>query len=75
MPQGKIERIERNGQFYEVYYADGHIFGATAAEAKHLAVGDTITVTTDDRNQVVRVETNGHVVRNSVPAEFQRGLQ
>lgn len=31
MPQGKIERIVANGQFYEVYYADGYIFGATEA--------------------------------------------
>ncbi len=71
MPQGKIERIEPNGQFYEVYYADGYIFGATEAEAKQLAVGDIITVTTDDRNQVVRVENNGYTVRAGVPAEFQ----
>ena len=74
MPQGKIERIERNSQFYAIYY-DGYIFGATDAEAKQLDVGDIITVTTDDRNQVIRVETNGRVVRDGVPAEFQRGLQ
>ena len=71
MPQGKIERIEPNGQFYEVYYADGYIFGATKAEAKQLAVGTTVTVTTNDRNQVVRVEANGRTVRDGVPAEFQ----
>lgn len=71
MPQGKIERIERNSQFYAIYYADGYIFGATEAEVKHLAVGDIITVTTDDRNQVVRVEANGRTVRAGVPAEFQ----
>lgn len=75
MPQGKIERIEPNGQFYEVYYADGHIFGATKSEVKRLTIGDIVTVTTDDRNQVIRVETNGRVVRDGVPAEFQRGLQ
>ncbi len=75
MPQGKIERIERNGQFYEVYYADGHIFGATEAEVKQLAVGDIVTVTMDDRNQVVRVETNDRTVRASVPAEFQQEPQ
>jgi hypothetical protein len=45
--------------------------GATEAEVKHLAVGDIITVTTDDRNQVVRVENNGYTVRAGVPAEFQ----
>ncbi len=71
MPQGKIERIEPNGQFYEVYYADGYIFGATEDEIKHLAVGDVVTVTTDDRNQVVCVETKGRTVRAGVPAEFQ----
>ena len=75
MPQGKIERIVANGQFYEVYYADGYIFGATEAEVKQLAVGDSITVTTNDRNQVVRVEANGRTVRAGVPSEFQRGLQ
>jgi len=75
MPQGKIERIEPNGQFYEVYYADGYIFGATKAEAKQLAVGTTVTVTTNDRNQVVRVETNGRTVRDGVPAEFQQEPQ
>ncbi len=70
MPQGKIERIEPNGQFYAIYY-DGYIFGATEAEARQLAVGDIIIVTTDDRNQVVRVEANGRTVRDGVPAEFQ----
>jgi hypothetical protein len=74
MPQGKIEKIVANGQFYVVRY-DGYIFGATEAEVKHLAVGDIITVNTDDRNQVVRVENNGYTVRAGVPAEFQRGLQ
>ena len=48
-----------------------YIFGATEAEVKHLAVGDIITVTTDDRNQVVRVVNNGRTVRDGVPAEFQ----
>ena len=67
----KIERIEPNGQFYEVYYADGYIFGATEAEVKQLTIGDVITVTTDDRNQVVRVVNNGRTVRAGVPAEFQ----
>ncbi len=70
MPQGKIERIEQCNQFYAVYY-DGYIFGATEAEVERLAVGDIITVTTDDRNQVVRVEANGRTVRDGVPAEFQ----
>lgn len=46
--------------------------GATEAEVKHLAVGDVITVTTDDRNQVIRVETKGRTVRAGVPAEFTR---
>ncbi len=70
MPQGKIERIERDSRFYAIYYADGYIFGATEAESKHLAVGDVVTVTTDDRKQVVRVETNGRIIRDGVPAEF-----
>jgi hypothetical protein len=70
MLQGKIERIEQCNQFYAVYY-DGYIFGATEAESKHLAVGDVVTVTTDDRKQVVRVETNGRIIRDGVPAEFQ----
>lgn len=70
MPQGKIERIVANGQMYVVQY-DGYIFGATEAEVKHLAVGDVITVTTDDRNQVVRVVNNGRTVRAGVPSEFQ----
>lgn len=71
MPQGKIERIERGSRFYAIYYADGYIFCATEAEAKQLAVGDIVTVTTDDRNQVARVEVNGRTVRDGVPAEFQ----
>ncbi len=71
MPQGKIERIERNSQFYAIYYADGYIFNATEAEAKQLAVGDTVTVIRNARNQVVRVETNGRTVRDGVPTEFQ----
>jgi hypothetical protein len=70
MPQGKIERIERDSRFYAIYYADGYIFGATEVEVKQLAVGDIITVNTDDRNQVVRVETNGRIIRDGVPVEF-----
>ena len=58
---------------YAVYY-DGYIFGATEAEVKHLAVGDSITVITDDRNQVVRVETNGRTVRDGVPAEMRHAM-
>ena len=71
MPQGKIERIEPNGQFYEVYYADGYMFIATKSEVEHLTIGDGVTVIRNERNQVVRVENNGYTVRAGVPAEFQ----
>lgn len=73
MTQEKIEKIIPNGQFYEVYYGDGYMFIATKSEVEHLTIGDDVTVIRNERNQVVRVEIDGRIIRNGLPSEFPQG--